>query len=362
MSSAEASPAPTAFRRALLSWYRRRGRHELPWRGAFHPYRVLVSEFMLQQTTVSAVIPYFHRFLKAFPTLRALARADDERVLELWSGLGYYARARNLKAAAARIAGEFQGLLPENRADCESLPGVGPYTAGALLSFAHDKPEALVDGNVVRVLCRIYGIEGDVKDPRTKETLWALARTLVPPGGGRHFNSALMDFGATVCRPSGPACGGCPFEGTCRARRWGRQEELPLASAVKAKKELTLHVGLIRRGETWALLRRPAKGLYGGLWEFPSAELAPGAGAEEVAGALSERIGAPVALDHRLAPLTHVLTHRLMRLRPWLATGTAAGRVAAWRSPREIGAMAVSSITRKLLALVPGGGNARMPA
>jgi A/G-specific adenine glycosylase len=353
MRSMSVPVSPAAFRRDLLAWYQRSGRHDLPWRGDFRPYHVLLSEFMLQQTTVSAVIPYFHRFLKAFPDLPALARAPEEKVLELWAGLGYYARARNLRKAAEAVARDWGGRLPETREGCESLPGVGRYTAGALLSFAYDKAEALVDGNVIRVLSRIYGVDEDVKDPKVQEKIWALAWKLVPPKGARHFNSALMDLGASVCRPAGPDCLVCPFFQDCRARIEGRQEELPRASAARPRKLMSLHVGLIRRDGAWAMVRRPAKGLYAGMWEFPSVEASAEGGAAEAAKKLGLLLGADVRVQKELPPVTHILTHRELTLLPWLAAAGEGEGPAAWRSPAEIRRMAVSAYTLKLLKHLP---------
>ncbi len=346
------SPTPLRFRRSILSWYDRRGRHGLPWRGRFDPYRVLVSEFMLQQTGVSTVIPRFHRFLKSFPTLESLAEAKEERVLEEWSGLGYYARARNLRAAARAIRDEHGGMIPRSREAVESLPGVGPYTAGALLSFAHDAPEALVDGNVIRVLSRIYGITGDVKDPATLKTIWALARTLTPPRGARRYNSALMDLGATVCRPSKPDCPACPFRRLCWARRRGREEELPTSGRKGSKKNMILHAGLIRCGGRWALLRRPPRGLYSGLWEFPAVERPSNASSAEVELSLGDLLKTPVRLKRRLPPVAHTLSHREILLHPWLGE-TSSESGTRWFSADRIRGMAISSLTRKLLDLLP---------
>jgi A/G-specific adenine glycosylase len=250
------TPAPALFRRTLREWYARSGRHDLPWRKKWSAYHVLVSEFMLQQTTVSAVIPYFRRFLKEFPTLKSLAESPVERVLELWSGLGYYARARNLHAAAGLLVRDFGGRLPETAEGVRALPGVGRYTSGALLSFSYDKPEAVVDGNVIRVLSRVYGVRENVKDPAVVEKLWALAWKLVPPEGARHFNSALMDLGATVCRPSAPDCLLCPFFGACAARRQGLQAEIPFAEAARPRREAHLAVALLEKGGRWLLSRR----------------------------------------------------------------------------------------------------------
>jgi A/G-specific adenine glycosylase len=259
----------TNFRRRLKTWYRTQGRHDLPWRGTFAPYPVLVSEFMLQQTTVSTVIPYFHRFLKAFPSLSHLARAPLEKVLQQWAGLGYYARARNLHRTAQILLREHNAKVPITREQAENLPGVGPYTAGALLSFAYDQPEAVVDGNVIRVLSRIFGIKGDSRRPEVLAHLWDVARRLVPPSGARHFNSALMDFGATVCKPGLPDCPGCPFASMCWAQKMGWVDRLPVVRSDKAKTIVRLSVFRIDTAGRILFRRRPARGLWGGLWELP---------------------------------------------------------------------------------------------
>jgi A/G-specific adenine glycosylase len=351
-------PSPVLVRRKLLGWYKKQGRHDLPWRGAFNPYHVLVSEFMLQQTTVSTVIPYFHRFMEAFPTVEALAAAPLERVMELWSGLGYYARARNLHASARLLVEKYRGHLPATREEVEELPGVGRYTAGALLSFIHDKPEALVDGNVIRVISRLYGIQEDVKDPKTQEKIWAVAWKLVPPKGGvreegaRHFNSALMDFGATVCRPSGPDCLVCPLFAECWARRNGKEEELPRVALDRPKKQIVLHAGLISLDGRWSLARRPPKGLYANMWEFPTVELPARAPESDVARALEKALGTPLALERRLPSISHTLTHREISLHPWRGTAPSAGD-GPWFTAPDIARMAVSSLTRKLLSLLP---------
>jgi A/G-specific adenine glycosylase len=346
------SPSPAAFRRALLAWYSRSGRHDLPWRKEWSAYHVLVSEFMLQQTTVSTVVPYFKRFLKEFPTVRALAAAPVERVLELWSGLGYYARARNLHAAAGMLVRDFGGRLPETPDGVRALPGVGRYTSGALLSFTYDKPEALVDGNVIRVLSRVYGIKDNVKDPAAVEKIWALSWKLVPPGGARHFNSALMDFGATVCRPSGPDCLLCPFFASCFARKRGLQARIPLVVRETERRRVHVAVALLENRGRWLLSRRPAGGLYGGLWEFPGEETEGKPDARQASACLSRRLGAPVKALEALSDLKHTLSHREMHLHPWLCAAPAfrpAGDGQAWVRLEEIPRRAVSSLTRKVL-------------
>jgi A/G-specific adenine glycosylase len=335
------------LRRSLLAWHRRHGRHHLPWRAPWDPYRVLVSEAMLQQTTVQTVIPYFHRFIKVFPSLQTLARAPQERVLKLWAGLGYYARARNLHAAAQKIVAEFGGRLPRTAAGALSLPGVGRYTAGALLSFARNAPAPLVDGNVVRVFSRLVAEPRDVRDQNVNEQFWTLARELVPPTGGRYVNSALMDLGALVCRPRAPVCPLCPWKKKCRAHALGREESFPVKGAKTRVLEMKLWAALVRKGGKLLLVRRPLKGLYGGLWEFPSGE-----GEVPSVDVLSRWAGGPVRAQRPLPMVQHALSHRRLKVTPWLcgAGGTARPvQGARWIPPGAVKRMAVSSLTRKLV-------------
>jgi A/G-specific adenine glycosylase len=344
---------PTEVRRALLKWYDRQGRAELPWRIPWNPYHILVSEFMLQQTTVATVIPYFHRFLKKFPTLRSLAKAPQERVLELWSGLGYYARGRNLHAAAQKIERDFGGNLPDTRESVQSLPGIGPYTAGALLSFAYNKPEALVDGNVIRVLSRLDGIRGSIGDTEFVEKIWARARTLVPPRGARLFNSALMDLGATVCRPDQPDCPLCPFKKICWANEHKKQGEIPAAKTPISKKRVFLDVALVENSNRWLLTRRPERGLYGGLWEFPTVEKSSGKSLPAaVEHALTEKVGFPLQIQRPLPPVRHILSHRELILRPWLcrpkSSRDSLQKGSEWCATKNVTSLAISSLTRRI--------------
>jgi len=346
------SPAPAVFRRKLLRWYEKAGRHGLPWRNGWSAYHVLVSELMLQQTTVAAVIPYFHRFLKSFPTFKALAAAPLEKVLEHWSGLGYYARARNLQAAAQKIVRDFGGRMPATREEVLSLPGVGPYTAGAILSFAYDKPEALVDGNVIRVISRIHGITENTKAPKILQKIWGVARALVPPEGARHFNSALMDFGATLCRPAAPDCLICPLAADCWARKNGRQNDIPRAEADKPRKKIFVHAALMERDGKVALVRRPDTGLYAGLWEFPGA-ITPrkSFSINDARKIFEEKWGAPAAGMVRLPAVRHVLSHREMTVAPWVFQTRSKDPPVRWFSWKEADGLAVSSLTRKILRL-----------
>ena len=257
---------------ALLPWYRANAR-TLPWRETEDPYRIWVSEIMLQQTRVAAVLGYYARFLETFPTVEALAEAPEDRLMKLWEGLGYYSRARNLQKAAARVA-ELGGF-PDTYEGLLALPGIGDYTASAIASAAFGRREAAVDGNVLRVVSRLADCHDDISDPRTKKAVRAWVHEAMPyeMADIRVFNQAMMELGATVCVPNGPPrCGACPVRALCRGYDRGTAEALPVKAAKKARRveEKTVFL-LLREGKT-ALRRRPGTGLLAGLWEFPHVE------------------------------------------------------------------------------------------
>jgi len=253
----------------LLQWFKKQGR-DLPWRRTRNPFRIWISEIMLQQTQVDTVIPYYHRFLKAFPTVEVLAKADLSRVLKIWEGLGYYSRARHLHQAAKRIISQCNGRIPDRLNDLLSLPGVGRTTAGAILSIAYNKEAPILDGNVKRVLSRIYAVSTPPRDLKTENLLWTLSKSLIPKGHAGSFNEALMDLGATVCKPKKPSCSLCPLRNLCRAKATGNPERYP----TKPKKRKIPHVNgvsavIVRDGKV-LLHQRPPRGFSGGLWEFPN--------------------------------------------------------------------------------------------
>ena len=329
------------FAEQLLRWYDAEKR-DLPWRRGRDPYRIWVSEIMLQQTRVETVIPYYEAFMRKFPTLKALADAPEEDVLKAWEGLGYYSRARNLHAAVRDVCELYGGEVPDDPAAVASLRGVGPYTAGAILSIAFNRPEPAVDGNVMRVLSRFFLLEDDVAKPATRVKVENLVRQLIPDGRAGDFNQALMDLGATVCTPKNPGCLTCPVMERCEGRLQGRERELPVKA--KAKKPRTEYraVALVEgTGEHAGKLlirQRPSSGLLAGMWEMPHV-LLPG---ESFDGAEAALAACPVPGGRTIVPyepfmeLEHVFSHIRWVLRVYLAR-LADGPVAPTGSgrPRE---------------------------
>ncbi|MEN3333537.1 MAG: A/G-specific adenine glycosylase [Blastocatellia bacterium] len=254
--------------KALLHWFAKHKR-ALPWRATRDPYRIWISEVMLQQTQAATVIPFYERFLEQFPDLAALAAADDRILMKAWEGLGYYARARNLRAAAQTIVREHDGKLPTSTEALLKLPGFGPYTAAAVASLAFGADCAAVDGNVTRVLARVYAIDADIRQTSTRRRLQRLADALVPRGRAGAFNEALMELGALVCRPKNPACSDCPIRRFCRAFQEDRVRDLPVKSPRPAVPHHEIAIGVVHRKGKVLIALRPVDGLLGNLWEFP---------------------------------------------------------------------------------------------
>ncbi|MBA2942716.1 A/G-specific adenine glycosylase [Paenibacillus sp. CGMCC 1.16610] len=260
------------FSKNLLDWYHTHKR-DLPWRRSKNPYYIWISEVMLQQTRVDTVIPYFHRFIDQFPTVEALATAPEENVLKAWEGLGYYSRARNLQTAVREVHERYGGIVPQTKEEISSLKGVGPYTSGAVLSIAYNKPEPAVDGNVMRVLSRYFLIEEDIMKPATRTRMEKLARELILEGTASDFNQALMELGAMVCTPRSPHCLTCPVMAHCSAREAGMEEGLPIKKKAKPPRHELRAVALIEgTGENegkWLIRQRPQEGLLARMWELP---------------------------------------------------------------------------------------------
>ncbi|MGM0412685.1 MAG: A/G-specific adenine glycosylase [Pseudomonadota bacterium] len=311
-SADRTGPPVPDFADRLLAWFDRHGRHDLPWQHPRTAYRVWVAEVMLQQTRVATVIPYFEAFMAAFPDIPALAGAPQEAVLERWAGLGYYARARNLHAAARILRDEYGGAFPRDPAAIGALPGVGPSTANAIAAQAFDIPAPILDGNVKRVLARLHAVEGWPNGTATARQLWQLAEAYTPGQRAADYTQAIMDLGATLCTRATPDCPGCPFHDDCAARARGRTAELPhgrpRSGRSRRRRETAM---LLLRDETdrVLLVRRPPAGIWGGLWSLPEAE--PG-GEREAARAL----GLEIAPEPAWPVLEHTFTHFDLAITP----------------------------------------------
>jgi A/G-specific adenine glycosylase len=304
-----------AFHGPLLAWYRANAR-DLPWRRLHHdPYAIWVSEIMLQQTQVATVIPFYERWMARFPTLLSLAEAPLEEALRYWAGLGYYARARNMHRAAEIVAAEHGGVFPNDLAALSKLPGIGRYTAGAVLSMAFNQPAPIVDTNVIRVLTRVFGIGGDPKGSPAQARLWHLAEALIPPEHPRDFNQAVMELGARVCTPADPVCDRCPLLPVCHAGNSPDPTAWPELPAGKATVRVTHCSIVLREGEKVLLTRRPPHGLWGGLWEFPRRVCAPGEDPAACAvRAAREVVGVEARKTRQLGTVRHGVTHHAITL------------------------------------------------
>lgn len=298
---------PEGFSKAVTSWFRAEGRI-LPWREGRDPYRIWISEIMLQQTRIEAVIPYYHRFLEKIPSVSELARIPEDQLLKLWEGLGYYSRARNLKKAAERIMTDFGGEMPREPKELESLPGIGEYTAGAIASIAFGKPAPAVDGNVMRVVTRVLADESDIAQPATKKMIAGLLREIYPEGEeAALLTEGIMEIGERVCIPNGvPLCSLCPLKQLCRAHVEGTMDRIPVKSAKKPRKNVLLTVFVLSCGDRFAIGKRGETGLLSGMWEFYHAagHLKP-----KEAKAHLEELGFEVEQITSCGSATHIFTH-----------------------------------------------------
>jgi A/G-specific adenine glycosylase len=374
-----------AFRRAMKSWYRRHAR-PLPWRQMADPYPIWISEIMLQQTTVVAVIPYFQRFLARFPTVRQLAAADEEEVLRLWEGLGYYSRARNIHRTARLIAGAHNGVFPDSVAALQELPGIGRYTAGAIVSFAFDRPAPIVEANTLRLYSRLLGFRGDPRSVDGQKLLWNFAETILPARSPGQFNQALMELGATVCTPEKPVCECCPVSRWCAAFAEGTQTEIPQNARRPAITAVTEIAVAIERDGKYLLLKRPEGERWGGLWDFvrfpeednhPSRQHAENngkpraqnvkarargrSGSQATGPALARRIADAAGVNAQVGALLAELRHSVTRFRitlycyhaRWLAGEPVAAETEyRWIAPGRLGELPLSTTGRKLARLL----------
>jgi len=332
--------AAAGIRRALLSFYRR-SRRDLPWRKRRDPYAIWISEVMLQQTQVATVAPRFEEFLGRFPDIASLARADEEAVCEAWAGLGYYRRARHLHRAARTLVERFDGRLPVVKQELRKLPGIGDYTAAAIASIAFGEREAAVDGNLVRVLARVFALPGRASDPALMASVRERAKRLVDCESPGEVNQSLMDLGATLCRPESPLCATCPLGRFCLARKLGRATAYPGKKQKARRGFLRVAFAFVEHGSKVLLERRPLDGLWAGLWELPSAS---GPRARRDLGLRLGQEPGPL-----LARVTHDLTHLRVHANVYRAATRSNSRQRWWSDPLEA---PLSSLARKAIVAV----------
>lgn len=340
------------FQKKLLEWFRTH-RRELPWRASRNPYRVWVAEIMLQQTRIAAVLPYYRKFLARFPNVRKLARARQEEVLKLWAGLGYYSRARNLYRAAKEIVARHGGKFPRDFAAALALPGVGQYTAAAVLSIAYEAPLEVLDGNVARVLARLEAVRGDLRTPERWKALGKTAERMLATEAPRDWNQALMELGEVVCTPVSPRCGECPAARWCGARALGLQNEIPAPRRKRAPVQMRIAAAILRdgRGRTM-LVKDPGAHdgvLFSRMWQFPAVEVERDARAE-LSKHLHATLGVVGARLEALEEARHAVTFRNITLLPFLARVERLPKMPRTRVlPLErLGVVPTSSATRKI--------------
>lgn len=340
------------FSAALIHWQGRHGRHDLPWQNTRDAYRIWLSEIMLQQTQVSTVVPYYARFLERFPSVDALARAPLEAVLELWSGLGYYARARNLHRCAQAIVADHAGRFPCAPSAMAQLPGIGRSTAAAISAFAYGQRAAILDGNVKRVLTRCFGIEGYPGAARNEKELWALAESLLPSARIEAYTQGLMDLGSQLCTRHKPSCTACPFYETCVARRTGRQAELPVAKPRKPLPERQTTLMLLCDGRRVLLERRPPAGIWGGMLTLPE-------GGDTDPAEFARRHGCRLLATRCLPLLKHSFSHFRLQIQPLLCQVEPSARLVSegvwqWLDYAAIDGAALPAPIRLLLKEISG--------
>ena len=346
-------------RAKLLRWYDANKR-DLPWRHSRDPYAIWISEAMLQQTRVETVIPYWERFLETFPNVEALASAPIDDVYAVWTGLGYYSRARNLKHAAETIVADYGGQLPDTAAELSKLKGIGRYTAGAVASIAFQREAPLVDGNVIRVFARLLGIREDSAGKEVVERMWRVADAVVRGERPGDLNQGLMELGATLCTPRNPHCLACPLRAHCNAHAVGDAEALPIKKKkAKPTKMRAIAIYLERDGKVLAV-RRPETGLMAGLWELPGGEIdAKDEAKERVHEVLREAVGLELLRAEHVGAVSHLFTHRRLTLEVFRARIAPKGRVKRqhfdahkWIEPESLLDLAHAGPTRKALALL----------
>lgn len=305
------------FRDAIIIWQASHGRHDLPWQQAASAYQVHVSEIMLQQTQVTTVIPYFQRWMQRFPTLASLANADEDEVMSVWQGLGYYSRARNLRRAAQYLVDEHAGLYPDDLSALNAIPGVGRYTAGAIRSFAFNQYGPIIDGNAKRVYARLFEVAGEPNSSAFNKTMWELAERLTPTDNSRAYSQGVLDIGALVCKKASPQCAVCPLQRKCLAFRNTSMAEYPNPKRKKAKPTKQAHFLWDSKAQSLVLEKRPSPGIWGGLWCFPELSAAPEQAKE-------------------LGSFTHQFSHYRLEAKVWLRQAEAVHEDAEYLTERRL--------------------------
>lgn len=347
---------PSQFSAAVLRWFDQHGRKHLPWQENKTPYRVWISEIMLQQTQVNTVIPYFERFMQRFPDLVTLANSNVDDVMHQWAGLGYYSRARNLHRAAQMVVQEYDGKFPDTLESLQTLPGIGRSTAGAILSIAYGEQATILDGNVKRVLARYLGITDPVNDRAVENALWETATRFTPSKRSADYTQAIMDLGATLCTRSKPQCTACPLAATCQGLAEGIAELLPRKKATRDIPTRTATFLILRAGEHILLQKRPPHGIWGGLWSLP-----------EISGAPSKKLirelcSAAFHLDVKkfteLKPFRHTFSHYHLEIHPVVITANLPAKVMAsseqiWYNPEQPEAIGLPKPVQLILRNLP---------
>lgn len=359
-------PVISPVTQRLLTWYAVHAR-QLPWRGHADPYAIWISEIMLQQTRVETVIPYFERWMQLFPTVASLAAADLQAVLVAWEGLGYYSRGRNLHKAAQMIVKEFGGEIPRIVGELRRLPGVGRYTAAAVASMAFDRDEAALDGNIRRVLSRVFNVDIPARSPEGERRLWELASGHLPSGQAGDYNQAWMDLGSAVCTPRDPDCVHCPLADVCQARALGVQNERPVLAAKTPIPHYTVTAAVVERDGQVLIARRPENGLLGGLWEFPGGKLHAGESLPDgLRREICEELGAEIAVGEPFGVYRHAFTHFRITLHAFkctLVAGEPSPLEASdlrWVIPDDLPSFPMGKVDRQIAANLLSGGHTQL--
>ncbi len=349
-----AIPQKNKIQKKLLQWFKKKGR-DLPWRKTKDPYAIWVSEIMLQQTQVATVIPYYHKFLKSFPTIKHLAKANLSKVLKVWEGLGYYSRARNLHRASQIVLNHFHGRIPDTLRDLLSLPGIGRSTAGAILSFAFRKEAPILDGNAKRVFSRLFAVSESPGERKTEQLLWEISQSLIPKRFSNPFNQALMDLGSMLCTSKEPECDRCPLRHFCKGRASGEPERYPSKGLKKAIPHREAVSAVIKKDGKVLLNQRPPVGLLGGLWEFPNWRIE-----EEkrlrlrlrLRNCIKKEMGTNVEVEESIGTFKQTYSHFKLTLYVYHCRAVGGNRKGKWVPIRKLRLLPMSRIHRRIAQMI----------